>query len=137
MPVGNAPVYGFFNATSPVSVAAGGIVPLSTTLAAAADFSNTGGNILLRRPGVYLLSYRVQLGTEEAQATRYSLALNGATLNESVLDVTAVDTSGESKTYSAQVIVQVPANSTLTLTSSAAVTASAVNPYSLSVVRLG
>ena len=134
--INSTSAYGFFNAVSPVTVAAGGVIPLQTTLANDRYFTNTGGSILIRRAGTYLVTYTVQLPAGEDTASQYYLTLNGTAINESALN-TADDTdTGES--YTAQVIIQAPANSTLTLNSSAAVSleSTALNPYNLTVVRL-
>ncbi len=129
--------YGFFNAVPPVTVSAGGIIPLQTNLANDRYFTNTGGSILIRRAGVYLVTYTVQVSAGEDFSTQYYLALNGTAINESALNVID-DAAAETESYTAQVIIQAPANSTLTLNSSAAVTleATALNPYNLTIVRL-
>lgn len=128
--------YGFFNAVSPVTVAAGGVIPLQTNIANDRFFTNNNGSILIRRAGTYLITYTVQLPAGEGTASQYYLALNGTAINESALN-TADDTAG-AESYTAQVIVQAPANSTLTLNSSSAVSleTTALNPYSLTIVRL-
>ena len=129
--------YGFFNAVAPVTVAAAGVVPLQTNLANAQYFTNTNGSILIRRAGTYLITYTVQLPAGETLASQYYLALNGTAINESALNVSD-DAAAETESYTSQVIIQAPANSTLTLNSSAAVTleATALNPYNLTIVRL-
>ena len=128
--------YGFFNVVPPVTIAGGGVVPLQTNLANDRYFSNNGGSILIRRAGTYLISYSVQVGAGDATATQYYLALNGTAINESALNVSGDSTTNES--YTEQVIVQAPANSTLTLNSTNAVSleTTALNPYNLTIVRL-
>ena len=128
--------YGFFNAVPPVTVNAGGVVPLQTNLAAAQYFTNNAGSILIRRAGTYLVTYTVQVPAGEAASTQYYLTLNGTAVNESALNVSDVAT--ENETYSAQVMIQAPANSTLALNSTNAISleATALNPYNLTIVRL-
>ena len=128
--------YGFFNAVPPVTVTAGGVVPLQTNLANDRYFTNNNGSILIRRAGTYLITYTVQMPAGEGTASQYYLTLNGTAINESALN-TGDDTTG-TESYTAQVIVQAPANSTLTLNSSNAVSleATALNPYNLTIVRL-
>lgn len=130
--------YGFFTATPPLTISAGGVIPLSTALANAADFTNSSGSILIRRAGVYLLSYTVQVGTNNSQNTQYYLTLNGTTVNASSVSVVTDDSATETRSFTVQVIVQAGANSMLTLNSSSALSVadSALNPYSLTVVRL-
>lgn len=128
--------YGFFTAVPPVTVAAGGAVPLQTSLANDRYFTNNNGSILIRRAGTYLVTYTVQLPAGEATASQYYLALNGTAVNGSAVNAGEDTTTSES--YTAQVIVQAPANSTLTLNSADAVSldATALNPYNLTIVRL-
>lgn len=128
--------YGFFTAVPPVTVAAGGAVPLQTNLANDRYFSNNNGNILIRRAGTYLVTYTVQLGAGETTGSQYYLALNGTAINASAVNASGDTTTSES--YTSQVIVQAPANSTLTLNSSDAITldGTAISPYNLTIVRL-
>ena len=129
--------YGFFNAAPPVTIAAGGVVPLETNLANDRFFTNTGGSILIRRAGAYLVSYSVQVPAGETLASQYYLTLNGTAIDETALNVTD-DGAEETESYTIQAIIQATANSTLTLNSSNAVTleATALNPFNLTIVRL-
>lgn len=130
--------YGFFNAVPPVTVSAGGVIPLETTLANAQYFTNNAGSILIRRAGTYLVTYTVQVPIGEALASQYYLTLNGTAVNESAVNVTDNVSAEETKSYTMQAIIQANANSTLALNSSGAVTAdaAALNPYNLTIVRL-
>jgi len=130
--------YGFFNAVPPATVAAGGVIPLQTNLANDRYFTNNNGSILIRRAGTYLVTYTVQVPVGETLASQYYLTLNGTAVNESALNVTDNVSAEETKSYTAQVIIQASANSTLALNSSAAVSvdSTALNPYNLTIVRL-
>lgn len=130
--------YGYFTAVPPLTVSAGGAIPLSTTLANSSAFTNSSGSILIRRSGIYLVSYTVQLGTSDDQSTQYYLSLNGTTIGESAVNVVSDGGTTETASYTVNAIIRANANSTLTLnsTSELSVVATATNPYSLTIVRI-
>ncbi len=114
------------------------MVPLMASSGNTDTISATQGGLLIRCAGTYMVTYSVNLPANEAVTSQFYLQLNGQTIPASVRDVVSTaDTTTTSVT--AQLLIQAPANSLLSLASANAVTIATPgypNMFTLSIVRL-
>lgn len=78
---------GSFYAVGPVTVAAGGAVPLTAGTVNSCVFTLNGSNVTIRQPGTYRATYTVNVPADTAATTTMTLNLNGAAIAGSGVDV--------------------------------------------------
>ena len=108
----STPAYGLFTANEPLNVAAGGIIPLVSTVNYPDAFVVSNGTIVFRKQGTFLATYTVRIPSGGTANTTIDLNVNG------VPQIPAEVTVSGPGVYSAQTIFTVTDGSMLTLTSS-------------------
>lgn len=126
-------------AQAPITQAAGGTVTLSPTLVDPSSFAVSEGGVRILCAGTYLISYTVNIPNNQAVTNQFYLALNGARIPSSTLEVATI-ANATSASFSTQVLVQAPADSLLTLVATDALNITAgttlADVFSLSITRI-
>ena len=126
-------------APAPQDVSAGGAVPLTAQLINPEYFAPAQGGLAIRRAGLYMAIFCINLPPLQTISTRFSLCVNGTAIDASRIALTC--TSDNTNTcLTGQALVQAPPNCLLTLNSDSAfaieVPATIDNVFSLSVVQV-
>ena len=129
------PLSGNFFSAAPLTVAAGGNIPLVAS-GAPAGYTVENGAVQIQNPGTYYLSYTVSVPADTALATVITPALNGASLPAGAVTVDAVATDGP-LTLSGQTVFVADAGARLSLVSSEALSLPGATPFvNLSLLRI-
>ena len=130
---------GSFYAVGPVTVAAGGAVPLTAGTVNPCVFTLNGSNVTIRQPGTYRATYTVNVPADIAAGTTMTLNLNGAAIAGSGVNIeTAAGTSTSS--YTGQAVFTARAGDMLSLNTLSALsfTAATTAPiFTLVLERVG
>ena len=130
---------GSFYAVGPVTVAAGGAVPLTAGTVNSCVFTLNGSNVTIRQPGTYRATYTVNVPADTAASTTMTLNLNGAAIAGSGVDVeTAAGTTTAS--FTGQAVFTARAGDMLSLNTLSALSftaATTVPIFTLVLERVG
>lgn len=133
-----ANAYASFIAGAPVTLTAGGAVNLSRASNPNDAFSVTSEGIRIFCPGVYMVSYTVNVPEDTAVSSGFVLALNGTRIPASATNVvTANDATSDS--YTMHALVRANAGDLLTLVALSDVSIAAAtggNVFTLTMAKL-
>lgn len=131
-------IYASFTVSGPITVAAGGAVPLTASVSDADAFTVSGGSIALRCPGAYLALYAVNIPADTAVDTTTELTLNGRALAPSAISVvTSTDAASHGFTSAAAFTAQAGDIVSLTSASALSISAATSQPvFALTIVKL-
>lgn len=130
------PLPGNFVSAAPLTVAAGGSIPL-TANGTAAGYTVENGAVQIRNAGTYYLSYTVSVPAETALTTTITPVLNGVSLPAGAVSLDVVETDTPTAA-SGQTVFIADAGAVLTLSSSGAVGLTGTTPLlSLNLLRIG
>lgn len=128
-----------FTADAPQDVSAGNAVPLTAQLINPEYFAPAQGGIAIRRAGLYMAIFCINLPPLQTISTNFVLRLNGTAIDASRIALTC--TSDNNNTcVTGQALVQATPNSLLTLNTESAfaieVPSTVENVFSLSLVHI-
>lgn len=127
-----------FIAGTPVNLAAGDNITLSSISTDTEGFIPTTSGIRIQNAGTYMVTYTIQIPAGEDVATRFQLTLDGGNIPSSAVDVNVAAADGTTS-YTMHAIIQANDNSLLNLTTQAALAIAATataNLVTLSIVQI-
>ena len=133
------PANATFIAGSPLSLAAGDNVTLSSITTNTDGFIPTTGGIRILNAGTYMVVYTIQIPVGEAVSTRFQLSLDGGNIPSSAVDVTTSSGDEETSSYTMHALIQAGENSLLNLNTLNAITLTttgAASAVTLSIMQI-
>ena len=122
------PVYGLFNASTPLAVTAGAAIPLTVNTTSCNDFTVSNGTVTINRCGTYLATYTVNIPSGAEIDTSIVMNVNGIAQSSTLLNISA------DGSYTGQTVFKANAGSTVSLVSNAAF--SITDPVGQNVISL-